>query len=135
MIGSHKASADPKAIVDRFLRAVLDEHDFSGIDELVANEGLIEVLRGFLAACPDLEAIREQLVAEGNVVAVRVSAEATHLGELRGVAATGKRWRATASAWYLVEDGKITDYWVNWDWLAIFEQVGAVRWVHSDAEP
>jgi predicted ester cyclase len=126
-------NADPKLVVDRFLRAVLDEHDFTDIDELVANKGLIEVLRGFLAACPDLEASREHFVAEDKVVAVRVSAEATHLGELRGVPATGKRWRATASAWYLVEDGKIVDYWVNWDWLAIFEQVGALSWAHSDA--
>jgi steroid delta-isomerase-like uncharacterized protein len=124
------ANADPKAIVDRFLRAVLDEHDFTGIDELVANEGLIEVLRGFLASFPDLKATREHFIAEGDVVAVRVAAEATHLGEFRGVPATGKRWSATASAWYLVEDGKITDYWVNWDWLAIFEQIGAVKWVH-----
>jgi predicted ester cyclase len=131
MIGrkeSHMANADPKTIVDRFLRAVFDEHDFTGIDELVANEGLIGVLRGFLAACPDLELTREHFVAEGNVVAVRVSAEATHLGELRGIPATGKRWSATASAWYLVQDGKITDYWVTGDWLAIFEQVGAVSW-------
>ena len=34
---------------------------------------------------------------------------------------------ATASAWYQVRDGKISDFWINWDWLAIMEAIGAVQ--------
>jgi predicted ester cyclase len=120
------SEADPKSVVDRLLRAVFDEHYLTGIDALVANESLVEALGGFLAACPDIEMTVEHLIAEGDLVAVRVNAEATHLGELRGIAPTGRRWQATGSAWYRVQNGRIVDYWVNWDWLAILEQIGAV---------
>ena len=60
-----------------------------------------------------------------------MSAAATHKGEFRGIAATGRRWEATASAWYQVRDGKISDFWVNWDWLAIMEAIGAVQRVQA----
>lgn len=55
------------------------------------------------------------------------SAAATHKGDFRGIAPTGKRWEATASAWYEVQDGKISDFWINWAWLAIMEAIGAVE--------
>src|SRR6266516_6267918 len=69
----------------------------------------------------------EQVIAEGDLVAVRVSAAATHKGDFRGIAPTGKGWEATASAWYEVQDGKISDFWVNWDWLAIMHQHSLLR--------
>jgi len=65
--------------------------------------------------------------AEGDFVAVRVSAAATHKGDFRGIAPTGKGWEATASVWYEVQDGRISDFWVNWDWLAFMEAIGAVE--------
>ena len=116
-----------KAVVRRFIEEVFIQHDSSNIDELVSNESLKQIAPGTVQAFPDMEMTVEQLIAEGDVVAVRVSAAATHKGEFRGIAATGRRWKATASAWYQVRDGKISDFWVNWDWLAIMEAIGAVQ--------
>jgi hypothetical protein len=39
---------------------------------------------------------------------------------------TGKTWKATCNAHYRVANGKIVDFWVNWDWLSIMQQLGAV---------
>ena len=121
------SSEENKAVVRRFVEEVFIQHDSSNIEELVSNESLRQIAQGTVQAFPDMEMTVEQLISEGDVVAVRVSAAATHKGEFRGIAATGRRWEATASAWYEVRDGKISDFWVNWDWLAIMEAIGAVE--------
>lgn len=120
-------SIDSKRVVSRFIEEVFVEHDTSGIASLVSNDELCQIAPGMLGAFPDIEMTVEDLIAEGEVVAVRVSATATHLGEFWGMAPTGKRWSATASAWYVVRDERIAEYWINWDWLAIMEQLGAVQ--------
>lgn len=121
------SSMESKRVVSRFIEEVFVEHDTSGIESLVSNESLRQVAPGMLSAFPDIEMTVEHLIAEDEVVAVRVTATATHLGELWGMAPTGKRWSATASAWYVVRDDRIAEYWVNWDWLAIMEQLGTVK--------
>ena len=121
------SSEENKALVKRFIEEVFVQHDPSNIEELVSNESLQQIAPGTVQAFPDMEMTVEHLIAEGDIVAVRVSAAATHKGEFRGIAATGRRWEATASAWYQVREGKISDFWVNWDWLAIMEAIGAVE--------
>lgn len=121
------SSMESKRVVSRFIEEVFIEHDTSRIAELVSNEELIKVAPGMLAAFPDIKMTVEHLIAEEDLVAVRVTATATHLGELWGTAPTGKEWTATASAWYRVRDGRIAEYWINWDWLAIMEQLGTVQ--------
>jgi predicted ester cyclase len=81
-----------------------------------------------VAAFPDLDMNFEHENAEGDLVGVRVSASGTHLGLFRGYPPSGKKWQATASAWYQVEGGMIIKAWINWDWLAIMESIGAVSW-------
>ena len=121
------SAEENKAVVLRFIDEVFVQHDSSNIEELVANESLRQIAPGTVQAFPDIEMTVEDVIAEGDLVAVRVSAAATHKGDFRGIAPTGKRWEATASAWYEVQDGKISVFWVNWDWLAIMEAIGAVE--------
>jgi predicted ester cyclase len=120
-----------KAVVRRFVEETFIQHDSSNIDELVSNESLKQIAPATVAAFPDMEMTIEHLIGEDDIVAVRISANATHLGDFRGISPTGKHWEATASAWYEVKDGKISDFWVNWDWLAIMEAIGAVQRVEA----
>ena len=121
------SAEENKAVVLRFIDEVFVQHDSSNIEELVANESLRQIAPGTVQAFPDIEMTVEDVIAERDLVAVRVSAAATHKRDFRGIAPTGKRWEATASAWYEVQDGRISDFWVNWDWLAIMEAIGAVE--------
>jgi predicted ester cyclase len=119
---------EARDVVRRYLDAAFVRKDFEGLDDLTTSEGLKTAARGFVAAFPDLEMTFEREIAEGDLVAVRVSATGTHLGTFRGYPPSGKRWQATASAWYQVSGGRIANAWINWDWLAIMEAIGAVSW-------
>ncbi len=44
-------------------------------------ENVVGVLRGFIGALPDLQATEHDIVAEGDLVAVRLTVEAKHQGD------------------------------------------------------
>jgi hypothetical protein len=37
-------------------------------------------------------------------------------------------WHLDRLPGYQVQDGRIVNAWINWDWLAIMEAIGAVSW-------
>ena len=88
-------------------------------------ENLVGLLRGFIGALPDLTAQEQDVVAEGDFVAVRFVVEATHKGELLGITATGNRVRWDAVDIYRLRNGKISEEWAADDLTAILHQVGA----------
>jgi predicted ester cyclase len=88
-------------------------------------ENLVGLLRGFIGALPDLDAQEQDIVAQGDMVAVRFVVEATHEGDLLGIAPTGRRVRWDAVDVYRLSDGKISEEWAADDMAAILHQVGA----------
>src|SRR3989440_13092136 len=128
------STQETRDVVRRYLDSAFVRRDFVGLDDLISSEGLKTAVRGFVSAFPDLEMTLEHEIAERDLVAVRASATGTHLGSFRGYPPSGKRWQATASAWYQVADGRIVNAWINWDWLAIMEAIGAVSWNEAATE-
>jgi predicted ester cyclase len=88
-------------------------------------DNLVGLLRGFIGALPDLNAQEQDIVAQGDTVAVRFVVEATHKGDLLGIAPTGRPVRWDAVDVYRLRDGKITEEWAADDLTAILHQVGA----------
>ncbi len=58
-------------------------------------------------------------------IAIRWSSTGTHQGELLGVPATGKPVNTTGNTILHLENGKITQEWVQWDKAALLQQIGA----------
>ena len=114
-------------VVERYVAEVLNGHDLGALGELVADETLKQRVRLFLDAFPDLEVETNLAAREGDLVAVNLTGRATHKGIFQGIPATGRRWAATCSAFFRVENGRIADFWINWDELGILEQLGGVR--------
>jgi predicted ester cyclase len=80
----------------------------------------------YLAGLPDLRVTIEELVAEGDKVAVRRSYAGTHRGELLGIPATGKQVRLGGISIFRLAGGRIAEQWEQLDRLALLQQLGVV---------
>lgn len=118
---------DPRTVVRRYYAEVLVAGDPGAIEELIATGPLRERVLAFRSAFPDLDVRVEHIVSEGDLVAVRATGRATHAGTHQGIPASGRTWTAACTGIFRVASGAIVDAWVQWDELAILEQIGGVR--------
>jgi steroid delta-isomerase-like uncharacterized protein len=132
---------DNKAIIRAYVETVWNGRQLDRADEVVAADfvdhaplpgqapGLEGVKRKwamYLDAIPDFRVTIEELVAEGDKVAVRRSYEGTHRGELLGIPATGKRLQFGSISIFRLADGRIAEHWEQLDRLALMQQLGVV---------
>jgi steroid delta-isomerase-like uncharacterized protein len=89
-------------------------------------EGLKSFYSGLWSAFPDLRIVIEDIVAEGDRVAWRLTATGTHQAAFRGVPATGTRVAFTAQYFFRLDDGRIVERWTNFDRLGVLIQLGAI---------
>jgi steroid delta-isomerase-like uncharacterized protein len=93
-------------------------------NELRGPEGFKPFFESFRNAFPDLQVVIEDTVVEGDKVAARCTVRGTHKGEGIGFAATDKPVEFTGMTIVRVKDGKIVEAWNNFDFLAMYQQVG-----------
>lgn len=77
-------------------------------------------------AFPDFSATVEDIVAEGDTVAMRVTLRGTHEGTFMGMEPTGESFEVQNMVFPRLEDGKITERWVLPDSLGMMQQLGIV---------
>ena len=80
----------------------------------------------YLDAIPDLRVKIEELVVDGDKVAVRRSYEGTHRGATLGIPATGKQLRVGGISIFRLDKGRIAEHWEQLDRLALMQQLGVV---------
>lgn len=85
-----------------------------------------EMLQSLLDAFPDFEAIVEEIIAEGNTTAMRVTLRGTHEGEFMGIEPTGNAFDIQNMVFTRIEDGTIAERWVIPDTLGLLQQLGVV---------
>ena len=133
--------ADPskdtnKRIVGRLFET-FNQGDLAVVDEIVGPEcvgaqgdkgpaGFKAVITGLRSAFPDLRYTLDDLVAEGDAVAVRWHWTGTHKGPFRAFPPTGKAVTNTGAGIFHVKDGKIVAATLETDRLGFLEQIGAV---------
>jgi steroid delta-isomerase-like uncharacterized protein len=94
----------------------------SGVDTVVP------VLVGLIDALSDIDAQVQDVIASGDLVALRQVVKARHTGTLLGMPATGESIQWDAVDIYRVNDaGKITEQWAFEDFAAILSQAGGVK--------
>lgn len=133
---------DAKRIARRVPEEIATERRTDLVDELFADdcvehgpfgmnaEGRDAVkaqLGTFLDAIPDFEAVVEDIVAEDDTVAMRVTLRGTLEGDLLGVEGTGQSFEVANMAFTRIEDGMITERWLVPDTLGMLQQVGAIE--------
>jgi predicted ester cyclase len=77
-------------------------------------------------ALPDFHYTIEDVIGEGDKVAVRLSAQGTQTGEFGGIPATGKH--ATWSEMHIgrISNGMLTEHWGEIDNLGMLQQLGVI---------
>ena len=133
------SSAENKALIRRFFEEIDARRDVSVIDDFISSEfvdhspspGMSPDIEGqrkaflhFLQATPDGYHAVEDILAEGDMVSVRVRAWGTQTGELFGIPPSGNRMETTGIAIYRVADGKIVEHWNEIDMLGVMQQLG-----------
>ncbi len=82
------------------------------------------VIGDFRSGAPDLAVDETEIIANGEVVAVRSRVSGTHTGALFGRAATGRRFEFSAMDIHRVVDGHITESWHVEDFARLMTQLG-----------
>lgn len=89
-------------------------------------EGMRQMLPAFRAAFPDLSITVGEMLAEGDMVAYRLTATGTHAGEFMGIPATGKRVTFTETHIDQIANGKIVRHDGDWDQMGMMQQLGVI---------
>ena len=90
-------------------------------------QGHREVLADIRRSLPDFRAQVEAVVAEGDLLAARITYSGTHLGTMRGVAPTGRviSWEAMTFRRY-DDEGRVVERWIVGDNLGLLHQLGLI---------
>ena len=107
-----------KAIAHRVIEQIINHGNMAAFEELVAD-----LILGTREALPDLHMVIEDMVAEGDRVAIRVRAEATHTREFLGVPATGRRISWTGIGILRIVGGRMVGRWNESDIEGVIEQM------------
>lgn len=105
-------------------RAVVRHSRAAGSAEVRSLNALKEFLRAELETFPDARETIEDLLADRDKVAVRMSFSGTQLGALGAYPPTGKRLASEYLAIYRLEQGTIVEIWAEWDNLHSLIQLG-----------
>jgi steroid delta-isomerase-like uncharacterized protein len=137
---------DPRQLINRFVEELWNQRRLDVADAIFANDCVTHQLRsgapangvprgpkaikehvaGWIASFPDLRFSIEQMLTEGDRVAMQLLMEGTHLGPWLGVPASGKKLQIRMFTVHRVAHGKIVEDWVLVESLGIFQQLGVV---------
>ena len=130
-----------KAIVRRWFEEVWNQGRTEMIDVIFApdarSHGLGDLPAGpdgfkpfhaaFHGAFPDIHVSLEDVIAEGDLVAYRFTARATHVGATLGFAPTNRRAEFTGMGFARFRNGQLVEGWNNFDELGMLQQLGVVQ--------
>lgn len=108
---------------DEFLAADYRGH-MAGAEQAIDRNGWTGWFLGFRTAFPDAQFTIEDMIAEGDRVAARLTMRGTHLGPLNGASATGRAVVVTGMSIERVENGRIVEGWNQNDALGLLGQLG-----------
>jgi len=80
----------------------------------------------YFAAFPDAIATIEDMVAEGDRVAIRVTWRGTHKGEFMSIAPTGNKIKMTNTLIFRIAVDKLAENWATIDELRLMQQLGVI---------
>jgi steroid delta-isomerase-like uncharacterized protein len=133
--------ADYKAMAQRWFTEVVNDGNLDVADEICSADfvdhdplpgtgpdlaGLKEGVARIRAAFPDIQAEADDIVVEGDRLAVRSTMRGTHDGDFMGIPASGKKIEVANYDFVRFEGDMCVEHWGVIDSAALMEQIGAV---------
>ena len=131
-----------KAQFRRIYEEMFNQGNLANVDELIAPdcinhevppgmnnrgpESARQVVMMLRTAFPDLHFTIEELVAEGDTVAGRVTMSGTHLGPFQGIPPTGRSFQQAHMHFVRFRDGKAVEHRAVRDDLGMMRQLGVI---------
>lgn len=138
-------TSDNVSLIRRWFEEVWNRGREEAIDELFDEEGVAHGLadesgsplrgaagfkpffRRFREAFPEIEVVVEDTVSEGDKVAARCTVRGRHRGDTLGFKATDSPVEFDGICIVRIAGGKIVEAWNNFDFMSMFQQLGALR--------
>jgi steroid delta-isomerase-like uncharacterized protein len=92
----------------------------------VGPDGLIDLIKTWRTAFPDGRMEIDDLIVEGDLVAIRNTWYGTHQADFYGVPPSGKSVAVTSVGLDRVTDGKVNEGWGELDMVGMMQQMGAL---------
>ena len=135
-------SEENKALYRRTFEEVFNKGDLAIVDDLVAPDFLNhevpsgmknrgpdstrQIVKMLRTAFPDLHVTIEELVADQDTVAGRVTMSGTHLGPFQGIPPTGRSFQQAHMHFVRFRDGKAIEHRAVRDDLGMMRQLGLI---------
>ncbi len=124
------------ALARRWFEEVWNQRRIETVNELLTPDSVCEsetgVLKGpeeflakaytpFISMLPDLAISIDDLIAEGDQVAVRWRATGTHTSHVNDLPATGRRIAFRGITWIRFRAGKMMEGWDSWNQSGVIQ--------------
>lgn len=128
-----------KAVARRDVEEVFNKGNTTIVDEIIGpdwvfygpgglefkgQEGYKQIVTTMRNAFPDLHMTIEDMIGEGDKIAVRYTMRGTFKGQLMGMAPTGNQFTMTSALFMRFKDGKLVETREIFDQLTFFQQLG-----------
>ena len=121
----NKGKAAAMAVIDELCSADFVSHGGAG-EDIRGEKDFKKDCDEWYRVFPDIHFVIDDMVVEGDKVAVRHTWTGTHKGEFMGIPPTNKK----VTMWEIYIDriieGKFVESWVRYDTLGVMQQLGLV---------
>lgn len=99
---------------------------YAGSHRVVSRQEMSAIVLRWREAFPDLQITIDEILAEEDIVAARMTWSGTHQGSWRGVEPTGKTATMAMMMFFRFENGLLVELWEVDDQLGLRKQLGLV---------
>jgi len=129
-----------KVLVRRFIDEIFVQGSFDAVDELLADDfvghtwpstgdGKADLKHAIERTSAGLSASKftiEDMIAEDDRVAVRLTASARHTGTFMGMPGSGKTYEIGEIHIFRISHAKVVEHWHQFDSMGMMRQLGAL---------
>jgi steroid delta-isomerase-like uncharacterized protein len=143
-------TADNKEIARRFMEECWSQGNTEIIGELVSDNcrfhdsvfpslapGVASIKQHIItcrSGFPDLKFTIDDTIAERNEVVLHWTAHGTHKGQFLDMAPTNKTATVSGTSIFRIDNGKMTEQWVDWNLMSLMGQLGLASAPRTEAK-